>query len=171
MRAVEIVRHGVRWIAWVLGLAVVVLASAGFGSARAAGATPERVGAALERVGAAQERVGAAPERVGAALERVGAAPERVGAAPEREGAAPAIPAGSQVLGDLPGSSLITATVILAPRDPPGLAAYAQEVSTPGSSRYHQYLSVAQFRARFAPTPTQAQAVRSALAARGVTAG
>jgi subtilase family serine protease len=93
-------------------------------------------------------------------------------AAPGRRlGRRPTIPAGSSNLGALAGSAQIDATVALTPTDPAALAAYAQAVSTPGSSVYHQYLSVAQFAQRFGATPSEIAAVRSSLAARGLTVG
>ena len=56
------------------------------------------------------------------------------------------------------------------PADPVALQGYATAVSTPGSSDYRHYLSVAAFRARFAPTDAQIAAVRSALVADGLAA-
>ena len=93
-------------------------------------------------------------------------------AAPGRQlGIRPAIPSGSSNLGALTGSTQINATVALTPRDPAALAAYAQAVSTPGSSVYHQYLSVAQFAQQFGATPSDIAAVRSSLASHGLTVG
>jgi subtilase family serine protease len=93
-------------------------------------------------------------------------------AAPGRQlGIRPAIPSGSSNLGALTGSTQINATVAMTPRDPAALAAYAQAVSTPGSSVYHQYLSVAQFAQQFGATPSDIAAVRSSLASHGLTVG
>jgi DNA-binding beta-propeller fold protein YncE len=88
-----------------------------------------------------------------------------------RVGAAPSAPAGSQVQGSLPGNTRIQVTVGLNSQDPAGLAAYATEVATPGSTVYHQYLTVAQFTARFGATPAQVQAVTSSLRADGLHPG
>ncbi len=68
-----------------------------------------------------------------------------------RLGQAPILPAGAQRLAALPGSVPVRVTVTLQPRDPAALAAYAQAVSTPGSSFYHRYLTVSEFAQRFAP--------------------
>ncbi|HWF35784.1 MAG TPA: protease pro-enzyme activation domain-containing protein [Solirubrobacteraceae bacterium] len=83
----------------------------------------------------------------------------------QRIGSAPRVPAGANEVGSLPGATTIRATVTLNPQDPAALAAYATDVSTPGSSVYHQYLTVAQFRQRFGATPSQVQAVQAALRA------
>ncbi len=62
----------------------------------------------------------------------------------------------------------VTARVYLAGRDPAGLAAYATAVATPGSSQYGQYLTSAQERQRFGPTPAQVSAVTSWLTGSGL---
>jgi subtilase family serine protease len=90
---------------------------------------------------------------------------------PMTVGVLPRLPAGSQALGSLPQSAPIGATVILQPRDASALTAYAQAVSTPSSSRYHHYLTVAQFAVRVAPNAAQAQTVRASLSARGLQIG
>ena len=101
------------------------------------------------------------------------AAPLRGGAvgAVMRVGRAPIVPAGAAARGALPRTSVIDATVALQPRDPAALAAYAQAVSTPGSSLYHRYLSVAQFAQRFAPGVAEVASVRAALQAQGLHPG
>jgi hypothetical protein len=88
-----------------------------------------------------------------------------------RIGRAPAVPAGATARGSLPRSSVIDATVALRPRDPAALASYAQAVSTPGSSLYHHYLSVAQFAQRFAPSVAEVTSVRAALEGHGLHPG
>lgn len=88
-----------------------------------------------------------------------------------RLGAIPPVPAGSSVVGSLAPSTAISTTVALKPRDPAGLENYATQVSTPGSSIYHQYLSVAEFSQRFGPTDTQIAAVRASLRAHGLNPG
>jgi PKD repeat protein len=62
-------------------------------------------------------------------------------------------------------------TVTLKPRDPAGLAKYATDVATPGSSIYRQYLTVAQFRQRFAPTDSEVAAVAAELRGHGLRPG
>jgi subtilase family serine protease len=86
-----------------------------------------------------------------------------------RVGAAPRRPAGTQVVGSLAGRTRIPVTITLQPPDPAALQSYATAVSTPGSSAYRDYLSVAAFRARFGPTDAQIAAVRSALSSAGLT--
>ena len=88
-----------------------------------------------------------------------------------RVGAAPRHPAGSRTIGPLAAKTRLSALVSLKPSDPSALAAYAQAVSTPGSSVYHQFLTVAEFRQQFAPTQTQIESVESALRASGLRPG
>jgi len=88
-----------------------------------------------------------------------------------RVGSAPRVPAGSKVVGSLSKSARLNVTVFLKPRNPAALAAYATAVATPGSSVFHQYLTVPQFAARFGATQGQLKAVRSALRARGLDPG
>ena len=54
-----------------------------------------------------------------------------------RVGVVSKVPAGSKIVGKLAASTPIDLTIALEPRDPAGLAAFAQLVSTPGSSEYH----------------------------------
>lgn len=92
-------------------------------------------------------------------------------AAPVRVGSAPRRPAGSRLVGTVASSTRIGITVTLRPRDPAALASYATEVSTPGAGVYRHYLSVAEFRRRFAPTTAQLNAIEASLAAHGLAAG
>ena len=91
--------------------------------------------------------------------------------AARRVGFAPRLPPGARVVGALSSATRMSVTVVLAPRDPAGLAAYATAVSTPGSSVFHQYLSVAQFRARFGTTDGQISAVQASLRTHGIHPG
>ena len=88
-----------------------------------------------------------------------------------RIGAAPRTPAGAKVVGSVSGGTKINVTVVLNSQDPAGLAAYATDVATPGSSVYHQYLTVPQFAQRFGATTAQVRAVKSALRAEGLDPG
>lgn len=69
------------------------------------------------------------------------------------------------------GPPSLGATVALTPRDPAALAAYATAVTTPGSLRYHRYLTVSQFARRFGAGPAAIAKVRSALATQGLSTG
>jgi subtilase family serine protease len=89
-------------------------------------------------------------------------------AGPRRVGFAPRLPAGARVLGPLSPSSQLTVAVVLQPRDRAGLQEYATAVSTPGSSVYHHFLTVAEFRQRFGPTDAQIAAVEASLRAHGL---
>jgi subtilase family serine protease len=86
-----------------------------------------------------------------------------------RVGGVPPAPAGTRVVGSLAPTTRISVTVTLQPPDPVALQSYASAVSTPGSSDYRQFLSVAAFRARFAPADAQIAAVRSVLSSDGLT--
>ncbi len=88
-----------------------------------------------------------------------------------RLGTAPSRPAGTQVVGAVAGSTQIPLTITLQPRDPSALAGYATEVSTPGSAVFRHYLTVAEFRRRFAPTDAQIEVVQQSLEANGLEAG
>jgi subtilase family serine protease len=88
-----------------------------------------------------------------------------------RVGSAPRVPAAAKATGPLPSSTRIRLTLALSPRDPLAMANYASAVSTPGSSVYHQFLTVPQFRARFAPSAAQVAQVRASLRARGLSPG
>ena len=91
--------------------------------------------------------------------------------APKRVGAAPRYPAGARAVGALSSSTAVPILVALSPRDPAALASYASAVSEPGSSLYHHFLTVAQFRARFAPTSPQIAAVEASLRSHGLAPG
>jgi hypothetical protein len=88
-----------------------------------------------------------------------------------RVGRPPRHPARSRVVGALPGSTGVQLNVTLQPRDAAGLAAYATAVSAPGSSLYHHYLSVGQFRRKFGPSADEVAAVRASLRAHGLNPG
>jgi subtilase family serine protease len=101
----------------------------------------------------------------------LGAAPAPVAANAARLGLAPRLPAGASVLGLLPASTPINVAVTLRPRDPAGLAAFATDASTPGSSEYGRYLTPSQFAARFGATPSQITEVERSLRAHGLAPG
>jgi subtilase family serine protease len=90
------------------------------------------------------------------------------GSAAVRVGARPQAPAGARTVGELAGTKSLHITIALKPRDPAALQSYATAVATPGSSVFRHYLSVAEFRSRFAPTDAQIASVRSALISEGV---
>lgn len=56
-------------------------------------------------------------------------------------GAAPIPPTGAEAVGPVAGGSPISFDVVLKPRDPQGLSAYATAVSTQGSPSYRHFLS------------------------------
>jgi hypothetical protein len=125
----------------------------------------------LSRLTASGVKTGTALVLSGLAIVMVLILPAAALAGPRRIGSRPALPAGSRPVGPLAQSTRLTVTVTLQPRDPAALAAYAQQVSTPGSNVYHRYLSVAAFAQRFGPTPGQIAAARVSLRAQGLAPG
>jgi len=86
-------------------------------------------------------------------------------------GTAPALPAQAVVEDTVASATPLQLTVVLRPRDPAGLAALAQGVSTPGSPTYRQYLAPGEFAARFGPSDTTIATIRQALTHAGLPAG
>ena len=86
-------------------------------------------------------------------------------------GVVPHVLAGSTPIGSVGATTPLSLDVVLAPRDPAGLAALAAAVSTPGSTQYHRYLSVAQFAARFGASAASVATVEADLRAQGLTPG
>jgi subtilase family serine protease len=108
---------------------------------------------------------------LGTGLATVAAAPASAATAATRVGHVPRIPAGSTVRSSLPQATLLHVDISVRPSNPAGLAQLAQEVSTPGSSLYHHYVSSAQFAALFGPTQQTIQSVKAALTAAGLHPG
>jgi subtilase family serine protease len=81
------------------------------------------------------------------------------------------VPAGAAVTGALAASAPVQLTLALTPSDPQALAAYAQQVSDPGSALYRQYLSVGEFAARFGAGASEVASVRAALSQAGLSVG
>ena len=82
-----------------------------------------------------------------------------------------ALPPGTRDLGRLRGSVPVDAEVVLTPRHPAALAAFATAVSTPGSPHFHHFLPRGAFASAFGPAPGTVAAVRQWLAGRGLTVG
>ncbi|MHB8682092.1 MAG: protease pro-enzyme activation domain-containing protein, partial [Acidimicrobiales bacterium] len=83
----------------------------------------------------------------------------------------PALPPGAHAMGTTPSARVLSVDVVLAPRNPAGLRAFDDAVSTPGSALFRHFLTPAQFAARFAPAPGTVAAVGSWLAASGLSVG
>ena len=103
---------------------------------------------------------------IGGIVSSAGAATTRV-----RVGATTPLPAGARVVGMTPASTPLRLTIALQPQDPSALASYATAVSTPDSSLFRHYLSVAQFADRFGATDAHIAAVESALRTAGLNVG
>jgi hypothetical protein len=86
-------------------------------------------------------------------------------------GSVPALPPGSLYHSPVDPASTISFDVSLKPRDPSGLAAFAQGVSTPGSPEFRRFLGPGEFLARFGPEPSTIASVRSWLASKGLSVG
>lgn len=86
-----------------------------------------------------------------------------------RLGRAPLRPSDSRALGKLSAETQLAVLVTLKPQS--GLAAYAKAVTTPGSSVYHHYLSVREFREQFGASQQTIDAVTDSLRASGLTPG
>jgi subtilase family serine protease len=92
-------------------------------------------------------------------------------AGPVRIGSAPGVPRDAHIAGAVATTTPIHITVTLKPRNPAGLAAFAQDVSTPGSPLYGRYVTPAQFARRFGATPAAVRAVESSLKGHGLVPG
>jgi subtilase family serine protease len=104
-------------------------------------------------------------------LVALGCAAASAGAATVPVQAAPELPAGASFAGSVAPERQLDLYVALEPRAPAALESFAEEVATPGSPVYADYLSVPEFAARFAPTPAEVATVRAALTARGLDVG
>ncbi len=92
-------------------------------------------------------------------------------AAAVRLGSAPAMPASAHTVGALAASTPMRVTVTLQSQDPVGLAAFANQVSTPSSPLYRDYITPAEFAQRFGAAPGAVQAVEDSLRAHGLVPG
>jgi subtilase family serine protease len=86
-------------------------------------------------------------------------------------GSKPSWASAAHRVGAANGSHKIDFRVYLRNRDAAGAAAYARAVSTQGSAHYGQFLTPAQFRARFSPTTVDARHVESWLRDQGFKIG
>ncbi|HEY4376709.1 MAG TPA: protease pro-enzyme activation domain-containing protein, partial [Acidimicrobiales bacterium] len=86
-------------------------------------------------------------------------------------GVQPSWAAGRKPASAVPGSTLITVHVALKMRDRAGAEALAAAVSDPASATAGQYLTPAQFHARFSPSDADVASVTSWLASTGLKVG
>jgi subtilase family serine protease len=75
----------------------------------------------------------------------------------------------AQELGRKALSSKVQLAIVLSPSDPSGLASNLRSLYTPGDPLYHQFLTPAQFTARFAPSPQDLENVSQYLSSRGLS--
>jgi subtilase family serine protease len=92
-------------------------------------------------------------------------------AQPVRVGQLPPLGPAARDVGGLASATRMHVSVVLKPRDPAALAAYAREVSQPGSAVYHAFLTPEQFAARFGAAQAEVRAVKSSLRAHGLSPG
>ena len=90
---------------------------------------------------------------------------------PRRVGHGPMVPRGAKRIGALGTSTRINVDVALAPSNPAALEDYAANISSPGNSLYHHYLTVGQFASMFGPTAAAISTVEASLRADGLTPG
>ncbi|HXZ82855.1 MAG TPA: IPT/TIG domain-containing protein [Acidimicrobiales bacterium] len=78
-------------------------------------------------------------------------------------GSVPSRPIGAQRVGLLATARVISLGVVLVPRDPVALSAFAQAVSMPRSPLYHRYLAPGKFAEKFGPSKAAIAAVEREL--------
>ena len=88
-----------------------------------------------------------------------------------RLGVLPAVPAGTRPVAPLDPARTLHLTVVLRPRRPAALAAFAAAVSDPASPHFRRYITPAQFARRFGPSSAQIAAVAAALRRHGLRPG
>ncbi len=86
-------------------------------------------------------------------------------------GSTPVASTTTPAVGAVAPASTIDFAVSLKPRDLAGAKAFAQAVSTPGSSSYGRFLTPVQWEARFSPTARQVAEVSAFLRASGFNVG
>lgn len=85
--------------------------------------------------------------------------------------AAPHLLSGMRRIAMLPGSEQLSGAIAMKPRNPAVLQQFATEVSTPGSSLFHHYISPARFAQEFGPTRASIAAVTAQLRSDGLRVG
>ncbi len=88
-----------------------------------------------------------------------------------RVGNAPVLARAARNIGGVAAATPMHVTVILKARDAAALTAYAREVSRPGSSLYHVFLTPAQFAQRFGASAAQVRAVADSMRSHGLEPG
>jgi subtilase family serine protease len=86
-------------------------------------------------------------------------------------GHAPIVPSGARIVGSVAAGTRLHVTLTLQPRDPLALQTFADQVSTPGSPLFRDYITPAQFAQRFGATRGQIKAVQASLKAHGLIPG
>jgi hypothetical protein len=106
-----------------------------------------------------------------ASLGAVGTSGASASTTPTRVGTAAHIPDGAVKTGTPAGSTEVTLSVGLEPRDPAALKSFIAAVSTKGNAQYHHYLAKGQFAAAFGPTSDTIAQVTASLKAEGLNPG
>jgi hypothetical protein len=81
----------------------------------------------------------------------------------------PLLPRGAEQLGAVSPTANVSGSVVLQPRDEPGLKRFIAQVTDKHSPLFHHYLTPAGFAARFGPTSATIGAVEAQLRASGLT--
>ncbi len=103
----------------------------------------------------------------GAGVASASPAADTAARTPLAQSLSPAV-ARSKAQSDVPGTQKLSAAVSLKLRNRAELDTLIANVSTPGSALYGDYLTPAQFNARYAPTQAQVDQVRSYLTGQGL---
>jgi subtilase family serine protease len=102
-------------------------------------------------------------------MSAIVAAPAGAAARSKLPGSLPPWAKASSLKGAASATDAVNFRVYLGWRDADGAAAVARAVSDPGSGSYGKFLTPAQFRQRFSPSPADVNAVRSWLTGQGFT--
>src|SRR4051794_32945689 len=102
-------------------------------------------------------------------MSAIAAAPAGAAARTKLPGSVPPWAKASSLKGAASATDAVNFRVYVGWRDADGAAAVARAVSDPGSASYGKFLTPAQFRQRFSPSPADVNAVRSWLTGQGFT--
>jgi kumamolisin len=84
------------------------------------------------------------------------------------QGVGSSVLANANYFGDLDPSTVVQVDIIMRVQNKGDLQQYINNTVTPGNNRYHKYLNVDQFKAKFAPSPSQVNEVTHYLKSFGI---
>jgi kumamolisin len=85
------------------------------------------------------------------------------------QGVGSAILGQANYFGDVDPSTVVTVDIVMKVQNKDALQQYINQTVTPGNTNYHKFLSVSDFKAKFAPSPSQLNAVTGYLQSFGIT--